>query len=89
MPLTEFKWRVYRKSVELCIIFTDDDTIGKIVNAITATTEPKISSSVLLKKYIIDYHPEFHIDQRPHSFAKALERAINNNIIRYRNVTLE
>lgn len=60
----------------------DDDLTGQVVNAILACTEPKLSSSGVLKKYILDFHPEFHVAERPILFKKAIERSISRGYLR-------
>jgi len=65
-------WHVFR---------ADDDLVGQISNAIVACAEPKVSSSFLLKQYIIQYHPEFKIAEKPLNFKKALQRAIVKKLI--------
>ena len=62
--------------------FSDDDLVGQVTNALIACTEPKQCSATLLKSYLIEYHPEFDIQNKPYLFKKALERALKKNIIR-------
>lgn len=54
----------------------------KICQAIVAGHEPKQCSAQLIKQYVMDYHPEFNIDKKPHLFKKSLERAVSKNKIR-------
>ncbi|KAK6187973.1 hypothetical protein SNE40_005887 [Patella caerulea] len=53
-----------------------------ICAAIIATTEPKLASAIVIKKYILEYHPNFDIENRPKLFTSALERACHKNILR-------
>ncbi|XP_062586947.1 heterochromatin protein 1-binding protein 3-like [Saccostrea cucullata] len=59
-----------------------NDIEDMISQAIIASHEPKTASGLMIKKYILQYHQNFKIDERPHLFKKALERAISKNIIR-------
>lgn len=58
------------------------DRQDMISQAIIATHEPKTASAAMIKKYILQYHENFKIDERPFLFKKALERACSKNIIR-------
>ena len=60
-----------------CSVFSDDDMIGKVVNAIMACTEPKQCSAGLLKNYVVEFHSEFGVTQKSSRFKKAIERAEN------------
>ena len=60
---------------------TDDDLTGMITNALVACTEPKVSSAALLKKYIIEYHSDFKVAERPAKFLHAIDRATANEQI--------
>lgn len=67
--------------VVLCIVASDRQDM--ISQAIIATHEPKTASAAMIKKYILQYHENFKIDERPFLFKKALERACSKNIIRF------
>lgn len=54
-----------------------------ICQAIVASHEPKQSTVIRIKQYIMDYHPDFNIESRPHKFKTAMERALKNGVIRY------
>ena len=56
----------------------DNDSYGKVVNALTACTEPKQCSANLLKKYVTEYHPDFKVAEKPFLFKRALEAAVKN-----------
>ncbi|OWF51861.1 heterochromatin protein 1-binding protein 3-like [Mizuhopecten yessoensis] len=53
-----------------------------VCQAIVACHEPKQASAGLIKKYIIEYHPEFGIDNKPHLYKGALKRACLNKKIK-------
>lgn len=53
-----------------------------ICQAIVASHEPKTSTVIRIKQYIMDYHPDFSIESRPHKFKTALERALKNGVVR-------
>ncbi|CAG2231109.1 unnamed protein product [Mytilus edulis] len=53
-----------------------------ICQAIVASHEPKQSTVIRIKQYIMDYHPDFNIESRPHKFKTAMERALKNGVIR-------
>ncbi|XP_060071468.1 heterochromatin protein 1-binding protein 3-like [Ylistrum balloti] len=53
-----------------------------VCQAIVACHEPKQASAGLIKKYIMEYHPEFGIDNKPHLYKGALKRACLTNKIR-------
>ncbi|XP_033746136.1 heterochromatin protein 1-binding protein 3-like [Pecten maximus] len=53
-----------------------------VCQAIVACHEPKQASAGLIKKYIVEYHPEFGIDNKPHLYKGALKKACSNNKIR-------
>lgn len=72
----------YRLLFEAFDPTADDDMVGMVTNALTACTEPKSCSATLLKKYLVEYHPNFNISERPNVFKKAIQRAIDKNIIR-------
>lgn len=61
---------------------TDDDLMGMITNAIMASHEPKQCSAAMLKRYIVKYHPKFKVAERPNLLKKAIERALEKNIIK-------
>lgn len=65
-----------------CMLFSDDDLFGMVINAIMACTEPKQCSALLLKKYMLDYYPEFKVADRPNLFKKALDRGTSKEIVR-------
>jgi hypothetical protein len=67
----------------LCGTVLDDNLTGQVMNAIVACTEPKLSSEPLLKKYVMEYHPNFKVAEQPLAFEKALQRAIEKDIIVY------
>ena len=60
----------------------DDDLIGKIVNAITASVQPKECSVNALKSYVVEFYPQFQVKDRPFLLRKALERAVQKDLIR-------
>ncbi|KAK3609640.1 hypothetical protein CHS0354_028844, partial [Potamilus streckersoni] len=53
-----------------------------ICQAIVACHEPKQASAGLIKKYIMEYHPKFSVENRPHLFKTALEKACSKGVIR-------
>ena len=57
--------------------------IGKVVNAIMACTEPKQCSAGLLKNYVVEFHPDFKVAERPKSFRSAVERAEQSGDLMY------
>ena len=61
---------------------SDDDLIGKIVNAITASVHPKECSVNALKSYVVEFYPQFGVKDKPFLLRKALERAVNKDLIR-------
>lgn len=58
---------------------TTDDMICQ---AIVASHEPKQSTAIRIKQYLMDYHPDFNVESRPHNFKKAIERAMKKGVIR-------
>ncbi|XP_067673713.1 heterochromatin protein 1-binding protein 3-like [Haliotis asinina] len=58
-----------------------DNVEDMICSAIIACNEPKQASSNLLKKYVMEFHPDFNIQSRPHLFKMALERALKKQMI--------
>ncbi|XP_046579064.1 eukaryotic translation initiation factor 5B-like [Haliotis rubra] len=58
-----------------------DNVEDMICSAIIACNEPKQASSNLLKKYVMEFHPDFNIQSRPHRFKMALERALKKQKI--------
>ncbi|XP_046352492.1 uncharacterized protein LOC124132564 [Haliotis rufescens] len=58
-----------------------DNVEDMICSAIIACNEPKQASSNLLKKYVMEFHPDFNIQTRPHLFKMALERALKKQMI--------
>lgn len=65
-----------------CVI-SGDNIEDWICQAIVACHEPKQASAGLIKKYIMEYHPKFSVENRPHLFKSALEKACNKGVIRY------
>ncbi|ELT96877.1 hypothetical protein CAPTEDRAFT_224518 [Capitella teleta] len=60
----------------------DDELAGKITNAIMASHEPKQCSFGLLKRYVAKYHPDFKVEERPSRMRKAVERALDQGLLR-------
>ena len=71
---------LYLKSSEFPC--SDDDLIGKIVNAITASVHPKECSVNALKSYVVEFYPQFGVKDKPFLLRKALERAVSKDLIR-------
>lgn len=60
----------------------DDDLIGQVMNALVACTDPKVCSSQVLKQYIVEYHPEMKVAERPFLFKKAMQRCIADGTVK-------
>lgn len=58
---------------------TTDDMICQ---AIVASHEPKQSTAIRIKQYLLDYHPDFNVESRPHRFKMAIERALKKGTIK-------
>jgi len=57
--------------------------IGKIVNAIMASVQPKECSVRSLKNYVTQFYTDFQVEEKPYKFKLALERAVQKDLIRY------
>ena len=62
---------------------SDDDLIGKVVNAIMASAQPKECSVRSLKNYVTEFYSDFKVLDRPFLFKHAIERAERNEMIRW------
>lgn len=54
----------------------------QIAQALVACHEPKQASASLIKKYITQYHPKLNVENRPHLFKHALEKACAKGVLR-------
>ena len=75
-------WSLNAMFLLISFYFPDDNMNSKIANSIIACNEPKKASALLIKKYVIEYHPDFKVADKPNLFKRALERAINKNQLR-------
>lgn len=64
------------------MIVADEDAIGKIINAIVGSHEPKVAAALSVRDYVTEFHPEFKVAARPKLFKKALERGIQSGIVK-------
>ncbi len=62
------------------MIFSDDDTVGKIVNAMVACTDPKTCSARLIRQYVMDFHP--HLRAETGHFKRSLLTAVEQGTLR-------
>ena len=60
----------------------DDDLIGKVVNAIMASVQPKQCSVNLLRTYVTDFYPQFEVKDKPFKMKRAIETAVRKDMIR-------
>lgn len=56
--------------------------IGKIVNAIMASVQPKQCSVRLLTGYVVEFYPKFGVKEKPFKMRRAIESAVRKDLIR-------
>jgi hypothetical protein len=73
---------MHRKILCSLFLFIGKTTDDMICQAIVASHEPKQSTAIRIKQYLMDYHPDFNVESRPHRFKMAIERALKKGTIK-------